>query len=585
MGHWRVNEASQEAYRCGKRSLVSQHDTVHWKADGNPSNKILIDWLPEFPSGSVPDAIAFIGTFKTATGQFEHTVSSKLIHRPTLSVRECCESEVSPECVQMCTAKNMVDSLSMATESCKMQIHKVQRCYLTGKVRDESNPKETDIISRTDFLRIDCCAKESIDADCKPFCADNGVPSWPGLVGQCQHTLRQVTNCWTSTSCVNRCNGNWRGDYACQCDTDCTRRGDCCPDREMACRETLPIDLEYWPTSKVDCGFMPDFDQLPEPQFKKKVSEIQFESSDEKPNLFGINTDAAFAMKFTSYFFVRAKGTYKIFMLLGQRDTGRLKIDDVEVFTSGCSWSDLMDATIYLAGGGHQITVEFTDTGYMDQLRIAYSGPDTLRKPTQLPYERRDDILYMGQPPIVATPKPTITQPTTTIKTTMSTHEMLATRLKVHEVMSHRELENNLFAPPPTMAPRPVPTTKPRFEYHPFNFFQTQPQRPNYPEDRPKENGNSEESKDLIVTIVILNGALVFVILSVCACFAVKWKMNKRSRRPYNGSLKSRNYSQGTGEVIGRRISGNNPRDYNSFLTQNTNLRLDTKTSTVAGTM
>ena len=73
----------------------------------------------------------------------------------------------------------------------------------------------------------------------------------------------------------------------------------------------LPIDLEYWPTSKVDCGFMPDFDQLPEPQYKKKVSEIQFESSDEKPNLFGINTDAAFAMKFTSYFFVRAKGTYK----------------------------------------------------------------------------------------------------------------------------------------------------------------------------------------------------------------------------------------------------------------------------------
>ena len=46
----------------------------------------------------------------------------------------------------------------------------------------------------------------------------------------------------------------------------------------------------------------------------------------------------------------------------------------------------------------------------MDQLRIAYSGPDTLRKPTQLPYERRDDILYMGQPPIVATPKSTTTK-------------------------------------------------------------------------------------------------------------------------------------------------------------------------------
>jgi hypothetical protein len=71
-------------------------------------------------------------------------------------------------------------------------------------------------------------------------------------------------------------------------------------------------------------------------------------------------------------------------MRLGQRDTGRIKIDDVEIFTSGCSWSDLLDATIYLAGGGHQITVEFTDTGYMDELRIAYAGPDTLRKPTSL---------------------------------------------------------------------------------------------------------------------------------------------------------------------------------------------------------
>jgi hypothetical protein len=91
----------------------------------NPENKIQIDWLPAFPTYEIPDAIAFIGTFKTATGQFEHTVSSKLIHRPTLSLRECCEAEVSPECVPMCGAKNMVDSLSMATESCKMQIHKV----------------------------------------------------------------------------------------------------------------------------------------------------------------------------------------------------------------------------------------------------------------------------------------------------------------------------------------------------------------------------------------------------------------------------------------------------------------------------
>ena len=37
----------------------------------------------------------------------------------------------------------------------------------------------------------------------------------------------------------------------------------------------------------------------------------------------------------TSYFFVRAKGTYKIFMMLGQRDTARVKIDNIEIFKSG----------------------------------------------------------------------------------------------------------------------------------------------------------------------------------------------------------------------------------------------------------
>ena len=58
----------------------------------------------------------------------------------------------------------------------------------------------------------------------------------------------------------------------------------------------------------------------------------------------------------------------------------RLTIDGVEILTSGCSWGDLNDKTIHLAGGGHQITIEFTDSGYADQLRLAYSGPDTLRK-------------------------------------------------------------------------------------------------------------------------------------------------------------------------------------------------------------
>ena len=35
-------------------------------------------------------------------------------------------------------------------------------------------------------------------------------------------------------------------------------------------------------------------------------------------------TGKSFAMRLTSYFFVRQKGTYKVFMLLGHRDTGKV---------------------------------------------------------------------------------------------------------------------------------------------------------------------------------------------------------------------------------------------------------------------
>ena len=97
-----------------------------------------------------------------------------------------------------------------------------------------------------------------------------------------------MTNCWTSTSCVNRCDGQWRGDYACQCDSDCIRRGDCCPDRDLSCRATLPVKLEYWPTSSTDCGTLPDFDKLPQAVTEKKIAQMRFESTEDEPNLFGI---------------------------------------------------------------------------------------------------------------------------------------------------------------------------------------------------------------------------------------------------------------------------------------------------------
>lgn len=567
-GFWKVLDDSQESYRCGERDLTQLLDTVRWRTPGETS-KVRLQWVASFPGlPKVPEEVVIIGTFRTATENYQHTISSKLFLRDKVSLKECCEHEISDDCSQMCTAANMVDSLSMATESCKMQIHKVQKCYLTGKTKDEKNPTENEIITKTDFMRKDCCAKESIDQKCLPFCGDQSVAEWPLLVGECQHTLRQVTNCWTSTSCVNRCNGQWRGDYSCQCDTDCTRRGDCCPDRDMACRQSLPIELEYWKSNKIDCGYLPNFEKLPEADVEKRVSEATFEESEEEPRIFGIETDKAFVMRMTSYFFVRAKGTYKIFMMLGQRDTARVKIDNIEIFKSGCSWSELLDATIYLAGGGHQIVIEFTDTGYADQLKIAYSGPDTLRKPTQIPYERRDDILYMGPPPVVATPASTMNIPktaTTKSTTTTTTHELLSRPEIEHEIKSQNAVR-----------PRYYPTERPEtratpFVFNPMHF-------PNhYQNDQSEKQPEPEKRDDLIITVVIINLVFLFIILACGFLAFLRWRSQKSSStRPYNSKPTARTTStqvkQGSGEsAIGRRMSGDNPISYNEFIAQNSN--------------
>ena len=42
-------------------------------------------------------------------------------------------------------------------------------------------------------------------------------------------------------------------------------------------------------------------------------------------------TGKSFAMRLTSYFFVRQKGTYKVFMLLGHRDTGKVVLGVLKV--------------------------------------------------------------------------------------------------------------------------------------------------------------------------------------------------------------------------------------------------------------
>ena len=79
---------------------------------------------------------------------------------------------------------------------------------------------------------------------------------------------------------------------------------------------------------------MPDFDAFADLPGEKKTSQMRFDTKDaEEGNLFGIQTAKSFAARLTSYFFVREKGTYKVFMLLGQRDTGTWLIYYRLIFT------------------------------------------------------------------------------------------------------------------------------------------------------------------------------------------------------------------------------------------------------------
>ena len=143
-----------ELVKAGKHNGLL--DTVHWQSDGDSSSprKVVLDWVPSFTRDNIPDVVKFIGTFKTLTGVYEHTVPSTLLKRSDLSIVECCEQEVSLECLPMCKAKNLVDSLTMSTESCKAQMHKLQRCYLTGKDLDQFNPEEAVIVKTRINLQV-----------------------------------------------------------------------------------------------------------------------------------------------------------------------------------------------------------------------------------------------------------------------------------------------------------------------------------------------------------------------------------------------------------------------------------------------
>ena len=64
----------------------------------------------------------------------------------------------------MCGAKNLVEALSSALENCKLEIYKLQRCFMTEKspmFKPTSETHETDIMTQTDEVRSACCSQDS----------------------------------------------------------------------------------------------------------------------------------------------------------------------------------------------------------------------------------------------------------------------------------------------------------------------------------------------------------------------------------------------------------------------------------------
>ena len=86
VGHWRIDDEQQEAYRCAAGKDYGLLDTVHWKSNGITPRKVVLDWVPSFTRDNIPDSIKFIGTFKTLTNVYEHTVSSQILSRKDLSM-------------------------------------------------------------------------------------------------------------------------------------------------------------------------------------------------------------------------------------------------------------------------------------------------------------------------------------------------------------------------------------------------------------------------------------------------------------------------------------------------------------------
>ena len=153
------------------------------------------------------------------------------------------------------------------------------------------------------------------------------------------------------------------------------------------------------------------------------------------------------------------------------------------------------------------------------------------------PFQTRDQILYMGQPPVVATERVTTTKTTTT--TTITTAPTLSTRPVVHEVVNIRErdqtktaerLEELVFEQKKLHEEM---LAKQRSEFHKENLKLINRLRNTEPSQPAQQTSNHT---NLYIAISLLGGSLIGVLIAVAACYCCRRDTHETRSKDRNSS-------------------------------------------------
>lgn len=198
----------------------------------------MAEWSMSPDSKTKPKKVVIVGSFKSSSGEYQRSYSQILRQRNDVDLETCCKLEISKDCQRMCSARNLEDALSSALENCKLEMYKLQWCFMTersSKIDKFTAADEESVMAKNDDARTMCCEKDSVNGECLGLCSGQNVMSWSVLYRSCKGVGRQIYSCWSKTSCVNRCADARRNDFPCQCDVDCSSRGDCCVDKDLTC--------------------------------------------------------------------------------------------------------------------------------------------------------------------------------------------------------------------------------------------------------------------------------------------------------------------------------------------------------------